>query len=86
MRTFEVIIDEAIGGSNPQQALQAVKGVVQVEEKKIVLTAKDWVRPGPPATEEEIEQLAIEAEKSTILLSLEDAKVLVHKRFKANWK
>jgi tetraacyldisaccharide-1-P 4'-kinase len=86
MRTFEVTIDETIGGRNPQQALQEVKGVVQVEEKKLLLTAKDWVRPGPPASEEEIEQLAMEAEESTVLLPLEEAKALTHKRFKANWK
>ncbi len=86
MRKFEVTIDETIADSNPQQALQAIKGVLQVEEKKILLTSKDWVRPGRPASEEEIEQSAIEAEQSKFSLPINEAKALVHDRFKAKWK
>jgi hypothetical protein len=37
MRTFEVTIDETIADSNTQQLLIAIKGVLQVEEKKMLL-------------------------------------------------
>lgn len=44
--------------------LSFVKSVSRekVKEDNTPLTAADWVRPGRPATEEELEQLAIEME------------------------
>lgn len=87
MRTFEVTLDETIADSNPLQALKEVKGVLLVEERMpSPLTSRDWVRPGRPATDEEIEQSAKEAEQSTFHLPIEEARALTHERFKTKWK
>lgn len=44
------------------KSISFIKSVVVNEVKDKPLAAADWVRPGRPATEKEIEQLAIEME------------------------
>ena len=48
------------------------------------LTDADWVRPGRPATQEELEKMIEEAEKGPFY-SLEDAKKLTLREFE-EWK
>ncbi len=51
-------------------------------EKQKPLTAKDWILPGRPATDEEIEQMLNECEQE-YAISAEDSKKNNVKRFKA---
>ena len=64
------------------KTLIGVKAVAQ--EKSTPLSRADWVRPGRPATDEEIERMLDECEKSATLTT-EEAKERTMKKITA-WK
>lgn len=67
--------------------LSFVKSVRQ-EKRVEYLTAADWVRPGRPATNEELKNMLDECEaevKAGKVLTLEEAKTLTKQKF-GRWK
>jgi hypothetical protein len=82
MRTFEVTIDETALNSNPLQMLKEIKGVMLVTEKSPLLTSKDWVRPGVPATDAQIIQSVEEAESSVKFFTTEELRLSLQERYK----
>lgn len=78
--------------SKPLVAAEPVVGYITNSRKKgrplKPLTDEDWVRPGRPATEEEIEKMLDEAEaefEAGLGLPLEKARALTKKKIAA-WK
>ncbi|TAL60726.1 MAG: hypothetical protein EPN85_06570 [Bacteroidetes bacterium] len=68
MQTLIVKIDTASHAAQVAGFLKTVPYIKSVITEKTIeplkpLTAADWVRPGRPATEEELEQLAVEMEQ-----------------------
>ena len=88
MKTFEVTIDESKSEANLESVLLAIKGVTHVvlQSENGFLSDNDWIKPGRPASEKEIENAALEAENSTFTLPIEAARKLTKERFEAKWK
>lgn len=69
MKTFVIQTSDSINADHFKQILMELKSVKNVE----FLENENWQMPGRPATEEELEKMAVEAEKSGFI-SLEEAK------------
>ena len=70
MQTLIVKLDTASHATQVANFLKTIPYIKSVVTEKTddslePLTAADWVRPGRPATEEELEQLAVEMEAET---------------------
>ena len=67
MQTFSVTINNEANAKLFLSLMKQLKFVKEVKEEKAVdkLSDEDWVRPGRPATEEELEQLCLEMEADT---------------------
>ncbi len=67
MTTLTVTIDNKAQAKKLAGLLKSIKYVkeVRVEEPGIVLSDEDWVLPGRPATEAEIEEMVNQMDKDT---------------------
>jgi hypothetical protein len=87
MRTYTITIDETQFVSEPEVVFRAIKGVTSIEpQENKPLSPSDWVRPGRPATDEEILISAQEAEASTFTIGIEEARKRTHALFNSQWK
>lgn len=74
MQTVIVKLDTASHAAQVASFLKTIpyiKSVIVEPEISAPLTAADWVRPGRPATDEEIEKMLDECEKSVGLTTTE---------------
>jgi hypothetical protein len=74
MRTYTITIDETQFVSEPEVVFRAIKGVTSIEpQENKPLSPSDWVRPGRPATDEELEERLNQAFNSGKPVALADA-------------
>lgn len=90
MQTLTVTTDTTAHATilaNFLKTVPYIKSVVTEKTDDTInpLTAADWVRPGRPATEEELEQLAIEMENDNGEYSAEEVFDSVKKELK-QWR
>ena len=74
--------------AEPTVAYLTTKGKKAAAKKLKPLTDADWVRPGRPATDEEIEKMLDECEaefEAGLGFTLEEARALTKKKI-ASWK
>jgi len=72
--------------NKPAVAAEPTVTYITTKGKKLKpLTDDDWVRPGRPATDEELEKLAEEMENEEGGYTLEEARTITKKKI-AEWK
>ncbi|NCO55918.1 MAG: hypothetical protein COS14_09335 [Bacteroidetes bacterium CG02_land_8_20_14_3_00_31_25] len=86
---METLIVQVDSLSNAKQFLNFIKNLVYIKSVKIEkckkpLDASDWINPGRPSTDAELEQLALDAEQGEVIPA-EISKAGNLKKF-AKWK
>jgi hypothetical protein len=82
MKTIVLTIDESAIAPNLEASLRTMQGIKDVRMfGAIPLTSAQWSRPGPPATEEQIELSAIEAEASVNFFTLDELRAELNAQY-----
>ena len=87
MNIFTVETDNTANAKRLADFLKSIGYVksINFEKKLKPLTDEDWIKPGRPATDDELEQMCLEMEKEEGGYSTEEAKAMTLKEIK-QWR